>query len=452
MKPRCPRLSHDGRVLGLSLSAGLPGVLVAEVLLVRGSHLSATKWTLGLIVAGAWLKFCWDARTTVVHQLQSLANLLATLREGDFSIRGRRERAGAALGGVLDEINSLGDTLRRERLGALEASALLAKVMWEIDIAVFAFDGERRLRLLNRAGEELLGRPADRLLGQDAESLGMTALLGGDPQRRVDLTFRGGRGTWEMRRNIFRQSGLPHELLVLTDLQRARREEETQAWQRLVRVLGHEINNSLAPIQSIARSLQDAMKRDPPAPDWKEDVAKGLAVVERRAEGLGRFLHAYASVAKLPAPRFAPVDVGAWVQRVAELEKRTGVRVLAGPMLAIEGDTDQLDQMLINLVRNAADAAQETRGAVAIEWQRAGQQLELRVTDEGPGLADTANLFVPFFTTKLGGSGIGLVLSRQIAEAHRGSLVLRNRAERTGCEAVLRLPLAPSKQNWVATT
>jgi len=221
---------------------------------------------------------------------------------------------------------------------------------------------------------------------------------------------------------------------VLADLRRALREEERQAWQRLVRVLGHEINNSLAPIHSISAGLRKGGSQ--------EDLESGLAVIERRAESLMRFMSAYARLARLPPPQLAPVDVPAWVERVAALEKRLPVRVGQGPAVAVAADSDQLDQLLINLVRNAADAALETGGAVEVTWAVAQKQVEVCVADEGPGLASTANLFVPFFTTKPQGSGIGLALSRQIAEAHQGSLSLENRTDRQGARARLRLPLA----------
>jgi nitrogen fixation/metabolism regulation signal transduction histidine kinase len=252
----------------------------------------------------------------------------------------------------------------------------------------------------------------------------------------------GASGRWEVRRGTFRQHSRPHQLLVVADLSRALREEERLAWQRLVRVLSHEINNSLAPIKSLAGSLVDLLSRTPPPMDRDQDLQGGLRVIESRAEALSRFLAAYARLARLPAPRLAPVQVGEWVRRVVSLESRLPVAITPGPAVTIEADGDQLDQLLINLVKNAADAVMDRRGSVTVSWSRVNGQLEVRVLDDGPGLAGTTNLFVPFFTTKPSGSGIGLALSRQIAEAHGGTLVLGNRPESPGCEALLRLPLA----------
>jgi two-component system, NtrC family, nitrogen regulation sensor histidine kinase NtrY len=230
-------------------------------------------------------------------------------------------------------------------------------------------------------------------------------------------------------------------LLVLSDLSRVLRAEERSAWQRLVRVLGHEINNSLAPIKSIAGSLRTLAGRGSRPPDWEQDLRSGLTVIESRSESLGRFMSAYAQLARLPPPRLGQMSVDEWVRRVAALETRLPVHVAPGPVVAVTADGDQLDQLLINLVRNAADAALETGGGVEVGWRVVGGMLEVLVDDEGPGLPDPGNLFVPFFTTKVNGSGIGLPLSRQIAEAHGGSLLLEPRRGARGARARLRLPL-----------
>ncbi|HTO77789.1 MAG TPA: ATP-binding protein [Thermoanaerobaculia bacterium] len=438
------KLAHDKRVILLASAAALPAAAVAIAILWSQDFTDRTRWTLTalvLISAAAFLRALWER---VVRPLQTVSNLLAAMREDDFSIRARGARGNDPLGEVLLEVNALADTLRRQRLGALEATALLSRVMAEIEVAVFAFDEDGELRLTNRAGERLLGQPEPRLLGRSAAELGLEACLREETPRVLDASFPGGAGRWEVRRSSFRQGGRPHHLLVLADVSRPLREEERQAWQRLIRVLGHELNNSLAPIQSIAGSLSGLLGNETPPADWREDAGRGLAVIASRAEALSRFTGAYARLAKLPPPRFERIELSALVARVAELETRLPVRVTPGPPLFLSADPDQLEQLLINLVRNAADAALETRGGVTVGWERTNgrpPQVVLRVEDEGPGLTRTENLFVPFFTTKPGGSGIGLVLSRQIAEAHGGTLTLENRRGARGCEAELRLPL-----------
>jgi signal transduction histidine kinase len=233
---------------------------------------------------------------------------------------------------------------------------------------------------------------------------------------------------------------LPLELVVISDLTQALSEQELHAWQRLVRVLGHELNNSLTPIKSIAGSLESIVARDPLPDDWRDDMRRGLNVIMSRSDSLSRFIGAYARLAKLPRPQLQPLSVADCVGRAVSFETRLPVQVEAGPNFTIQGDPDQLEQVLINLLRNAADASLTTKGRVTVGWQR-DTMLEIWVKDEGPGLSSTANLFVPFFTTKPGGSGIGLVLSRQIAEGHGGALSLENRQDGPGCVAHLRLPL-----------
>jgi nitrogen fixation/metabolism regulation signal transduction histidine kinase len=435
-------LRYDVRISVLAFLAGLPGVGVALILLWTGAYTPRLQWTLSLLLLLGWGVGTLVLRERLIRPLQVLSNLLAGLREGDYSIRARGTGANDPLGLAFMEVNALEEILREQRLGAVEAEALLRKVMAEIDVAIFAFDDQDALQLVNRAGERLLGRSADRLRGRLASELRLRDVLAGPAPRTVDVSFPGGSGRWEVRRSVVRQEGLPLKLLVLSDLSRALREEERMMWQRLVRVLSHEINNSLAPIKSIAGSLQTLTGKGLADHELNEDLSRGLRVIQTRAEGLGRFMSSYATLARLPAPELEPVALGPLVERVASLETRVEVVVEEGPELVVHADGDQLEQALINLIRNAADASLETGGGVTVRWLRRAGQTHLIVEDEGPGIADASNLFVPFYTTKQGGSGIGLVLSRQIAEGHGGSLVLEGRGSEPGARARLTLPMA----------
>ena len=438
------RLKFEKRVTFLALAAGFPAVLLCALLLWYDNYSARVQWTVDLFLVIFWLSIAFNLKQRIVRPLQTLSNILAAIREGDYSIRGRRAAIGDALGEVMLEVNDLGQTLREQRIGALEATALLRTVMAEIDVAVFAFDGEQRLQLVNRAGERLLAQPSNRLLGRTSGELGLAACFNheeGERPHTMQMVFPGGFGRWDVRRSTFRERGAQHQLLVLTDLSQTLREEERTAWQRLLRVLGHELNNSLAPIKSVAGSLADLLTRQPRPADWGDDMHRGLEVISSRADSLARFVESYSKLARLPQPRFEPLNIGSLLQRVVNLETRLPVKVVAGPDLVIKGDDVQLEQLLINLVRNAVDASLETKGEVGVGWTQSNGQVEVWISDEGQGLANTANLFVPFFTTKTTGSGIGLVLSRQIAEAHGGTLTLENRPGMRGCEALLRLPL-----------
>jgi two-component system nitrogen regulation sensor histidine kinase NtrY len=432
-------LTHDRRIILMAFAAGLPAVATALILLWTGDYTPKVQWTLSVLILAIWFGFVLALRDRVVYPLQTISNLLAALREDDFSIRARVETSDA-LGEVMLEVNALSETLRSQRLGAQEATALLRAVMAEIDVAIFAFDSEQRLVLVNRFAERLLGRPSEELLGRRAEDLHLEPVLRDDPGIQ-DISFPGGAGRWEVRRTKFWQGGLPHELLVLTDVSQPLREQERQAWQRLIRVIGHELNNSLAPIKSIAGSLESLIARAPLPADYHEDMQRGLAIIASRSDALSRFTAAYARLARLPQPNPQPVRFPSLVQRIAQLETRMPVTVKRGPDVTVSADPDQLEQLLINVIRNAVDASLETGGGVSVGWTRARRTLELYVDDEGPGLPSTGNLFVPFFTTKPGGSGIGLVLSRQIAEGHGGTLTLENRSTGRGCRATLRIPI-----------
>ena len=435
-KPR-RRTSHETHLTWLTIGAVVPAAVIALCLLWFGDYSTKVQWTLTLVIVGFGCGYIASVREHAVRPWQTVTNLLAALREGDYSIRARGARENDALGEALLEVNELGETLRRQRLGAFEATALLRTIMAEIDVAVFTFDPSRKLRLINRAGEILLKKSMDKLLGRTARELRLDVCLDADEDAPLTLAFPGATGRWGVRRSTFREHGLPNELLVLTDLSRTLREEERIAWQRLVRVLGHELNNSLAPIKSVAGSLENLLRRDPLPADWHEDARSGLNVIATRADSLSRFMEAYSRLARLPPPLKEEMDVSDVVNRAANLETRLPVQRQGGPTMTIRADAGQVEQALINLLHNAAEASLGTGGPVTIGWKEC---VEIFVRDEGEGIMNPTNLFVPFFTTKPDGSGIGLALSRQIAEAHGGTLTLANRVGARGAEALLRLP------------
>jgi two-component system nitrogen regulation sensor histidine kinase NtrY len=434
------RWRYETRTLAATLLATLPASVALAVALgyLLSPWIAALAWG---GVALLTLVLAIEVRRRAIYPLQTLSNLLEALREGDYSLRGARARRGDAVGEVVWEINALADTLRSQRLAVEEKSALLGKVIETLDVAVFAFDGEGFLKLANAAGERLLGAEFSRLDGRPASSLGLAEYFDMPTVSLVERSFPGASGRWEVRHARFRDDGRPHDLIVISDLSRALREEERLAWQRLLRVLGHELNNSLTPIRSMTATLAKILAHDPLPEDWREDAASGLAIVSDRAESLSRFIGRYTALARLPPPSPRPVAFDELLQRVARLEQRIAVDVDPGPALRLTIDPDQIEQALINLVQNAVDATLGIGRAVALRWRVEGDHAVVEIRDEGPGLPPSRNLFVPFFTTKPGGSGIGLVLARQIVEAHGGTLSLENRSDARGCVARLRLPL-----------
>jgi nitrogen fixation/metabolism regulation signal transduction histidine kinase len=434
-------LRHEDAVLVLVvLAIAIPAAVALPMVWLGGFDLKS-RLTLTLAIAFGSGGLAIAVRARVMRPLQTLANLTASLRERDYAVRGRHARRDDSLGLAIGELAQLADELRDERWRDEEAAAGLARVVEGLDAAVIAVDRGGVVRLANRTAERLVGRP---LTGVDVAALGLAELTAIEAPRTLELALPGGRGTWEVRPSEVRLSGVPHRLLVMTDVLHALRAEERQAWQRLVRVFGHEINNSLGPISSIAETLRSGLVARDRRPDLDDDLVRGLEVIGRRAAALSRFMQSYARLVRLPPPRIGRVDVAAWVRRAVDLETRAQVEITSGPALAIPGDPDQLDQLLINLVSNAVEASAQTGGGVRIGWTITGASVAVVVADDGHGVADTANLFVPFFTTKPTGSGIGLVLARQIAEAHGGSLVVHNRSTGRGAEAVIALPVAPS--------
>ncbi len=601
-KPRATT-SFEGRlrVYCTIIAVVVLGLVAALLALfhVSAGPMGATLAILLLVLLLVFAAFIDDA----VRPIQTLANVVAALREEDYSFRARGASREDALGQLSLEINALADTLQAQRLSALEAVALLRRVIAEMDAPVLAFDQDARLRLLNPAAERVFSLLPVRDLGKTAADLHLASLLDQPSQSilqlepRVQATRRPQSGApadrsesarWMIRRGSFRQRGVPHTLVLLSDVSVALREEERLAWRRLIRVIGHEISNSLTPIKSIAGSLRSRLqpqngvilseaRREAasgvegpavsdqsfrtahPSPSLNRDLNRGLGVIENRADSLNRFVQAYRQLAQLPAPVLKHVPLVPLLERVVSLEIRLDVRILSAPDVDLLADPDQIEQLLINLVRNAVEAAtfpldlaeppvpasahgeptpatdapfsgigsgsaiakdlalaeptartepappaatsssvfqlspegdlspatvspgapvpglsepQASRMAlpevgrsgnekgraaadrspvsqttqrvpeVTIRALEDGDVAAIQIEDNGPGLANPENLFVPLYTTKKSGSGVGLALARQIVEAHGGAITLRNRADGTGCVAEVRMPIA----------
>jgi PAS domain S-box-containing protein len=428
------------------LAAGSPGVALALVLLWINSYSLDHKLegTVGLLVL--WFGLSISARDLVVNSIRVLSNVVSALEEEDFSFRATRAIQGDALGDLALDINNLADALETERIGTLETTNLLRKVMAEAGAVIFAFSPDGKIRLINRAGETFLGKNKEQIMNRTAEELEIDDLLQGPSSETISRSISDVERRWIVRRTYFRQHGVRHRLVVLSEASEALRAEENSAWQKIIRVLSHEINNSLAPIKSIARSLARMSSGVALSPDLSENLTHGLEVISNRAESLNRFLQNYTKLAKLPPPTRQVARLDALTSLVINLDPRLRVNVLSGPDVNIYVDQDQLEQALINLVRNAVDAVllktatEFGPDAVTLSWKTTGRDLELWIRDQGIGLVKTDNLFVPFYTTKETGSGIGLLLSRQIIEAHNGTLMIRNRTDYSGCEVEIRLP------------
>lgn len=452
-KPSGPRkrtrLLYENRISLYSFFVALPGLLVSAVLVWMQPWSVESRLALLAVELFAWWLLALALQEQTTRPLQTLANVIGSLREDDFSFRARNATAEDALGELSLEVNALADMLSDQKVHAIEATALLQRVVDEIDAPLFAFDPASTLRLVNPAGEHLLQQTKTRMLGRTAADLNLQACLTAENESLVELNLDPSQARWLLRRSSFRQHGVPHTLIVLSDVSRALREEERRAWQRLIRVLGHELSNSLAPIKSIAGSLSSRVSASPMDNEVRVDLQRGLGIIEARSASLHRFLEAYRRLAQMPAPVMKDISLGPLVERAAGLETRIKVQVRPGPEVVFRADPDQLEQMFINLVRNAADAVLESPTPnrsqdVELRWDAHPSEVILTIDDNGPGLSNPGNVFTPFYTTKPNGSGIGLVVSRQIAEAHGGRIEISNRQDVRGCSVKVVLPRSPN--------
>ena len=447
------RLLYERRIAIFAVLSALPGIVFGTTLIWLQPWARDARIALIVLELFLWFILTLTLLEQIVHPLQTLSNVVSALREEDYSFRARGASPDDALGELALEINMLADILTEQRIQTIEATALLRRVVDEIDVPIFTFDPEHSLRLVNGAGERLLQQPSARLLGRTSAELGLDACFEARNATLVALPYSTPNARWMVRKRSFRQNGVPHTLIVLSDVSRALREEERSAWQRLIRVLGHELNNSLAPIMSIAGSLATRLPQLDLPEITRTDFQRGLDIIESRTGSLHRFLQSYRRLAQMPSPKLQPVELRPLAERVAVLETRLLVRISDSPDLVLMIDPDLIEQMLINLVRNAVDSALEQTHStaagssvspvtpeVALRWQRNDAGVSLIVEDNGIGLLNPSNAFVPFYTTKQGGSGIGLVLSQQIAEVHGGSIELANRKDTRGCVVTVQLP------------
>jgi nitrogen fixation/metabolism regulation signal transduction histidine kinase len=439
---------HDSPVL-LRLEALLWSVLFLLPLLVAGAILVvdealSTAWRITVFSAAlaATLVVGWQCGRRLLSTLGTVFDLLAAIREGDYSLRGRVRRGRDPLQGLIADINRLSDDLRDGRRKNAEASRFLGKTLIALHSAVFVVDESGYLRVINPAARRLIGAERRAIVGQSIVSLGLAEPLDAADGAILTYTFPTTRGRWAVRRATWHREGREHTLVMLQDLSAALSEEERSAWQRLIRVLSHELNNSLTPIGSLAETLSTMLDGNS-THAIESELRLGLEVIGRRSASLARFLAGYGRLARLPPLQVRSIRLDTALVRFARLEQRMRIEIVGSDPVGLDGDEDQLGQAFINLMRNAVEATLGTGGGVRLDWRVETGHVRVMIEDDGIGLPASDGMFVPFFTTKPEGSGIGLNLARLIVEAHAGSVELSSRVDGRGAVAVVRLPLHP---------
>lgn len=439
------KLSFENKLLGYLLTASLiPTAILMYTFWQFNISVYLSLLTL-LLVSGLIGVCAFSLHQKISYQLRSLSNLLTGLNEGDYSMRGSLQVNDSALGELVLQLNTLTETLTKQRFIAHESQLLVTKVIQHIDVAIIAIDQHQHIALLNPAAEQLLSASQQDAIGSPLARYNASELLTIKEEQLVHLSFAPQQGNYQVIRDHYREQGQQHDLYFITNVHGLLRAHERQAWQNLIRVLSHEINNSLSPIASLASTLKTQAIKQQLAPMYSDN----LTIISQRSNRLKSFIDSYRQLSSLPEPTTSNVDLSEVINAIPPLFPKRNIVINSGTNVQIFADIAQIEQVLINLVKNADEAisaveaeahcSQEKSITVSVSAQN--QQAVISIVDQGTGIKNSDNLFTPFYSTKKQGSGIGLVLSRQIIEAHGGFLIVKNREKELGCAVEIRLPL-----------
>ena len=438
------KIPLEQQLVRLALCTSVPLLLILLWTMVYGG-ISIWLILLTLLVSGGLISYtAYLIHRKLTYQFRSVSNLVSTMAHGDYSLRARRANGSGAVNELTLAVNTLAERLSHQRWESIESQLLLQTIIEHIDVAILALNESGELRLLNPAARTLLNTENNDATSSLQGQLSFLQTFTSGEHQVVELSFGHQQGRFNIHVEEFREAGKQHKLLFITDVRRLLRREENKAWQSLVRVISHEINNSLSPIASLSQTLMRLIQKQPEHIAGREDLLAGLNIISERATGLGQFIDSYKQLAKLPEPQKQPTSIFSMINKVCALLKETTIEIETADDVIIDIDPLQMEQVMINLLKNAVEAMAHTnpRGRIYIAWTVKEAMFQLTLCDEGCGISNLDNMFVPFYSTKKHGTGIGLVLCRQIIEAHDGRITITNQTNAPGCCVRIELPLS----------
>ncbi|MEW6999174.1 PAS domain-containing sensor histidine kinase [Colwelliaceae bacterium BS250] len=373
------------------------------------------------------------------YQVRTLSNLIESLIDGDYTLRGRLQ-TNQAFQELLNLVNNLADTLAKHKIEAKQSRLLLERIMEQMDAMVLATDEKGFVVMANASANKLIMGDVDNITDIELATLPIGAEIVKSPAGIIDFDQSQLSGEHFLFKESFLSEGQTHQLYLLTNAERLLMEKERKAWQSLLRVLSHEMNNSLTPIATISQSMQDKLQKNSEQLNSASLLA-GISIINERADSLSTFIASYSQLSHLPLPNKSSFAFNTMIDNLAPLFPEGKIISDESCDIVVNADKSQFEQVLINLFKNGFEAMTAVDDKIInVKCYQQGKWQHLAIIDHGTGIANADNLFVPFYTTKNQGSGIGLALCKQILFNHNGLIKLKNTSLHSGVEALLSLP------------
>lgn len=433
-----PVLAGFQRSFVLVLLSAVPSFIMIGTLTWLGDYDTLESITIAVLVVVPWLVMVVMHYQLSIRPWRAVVNILLSFKERDYSIRSPAAPLDDVVCIVLSELNAIADSLSLSRSDVIDTQHLLSRILAEVDVAVFLFNQDNEIVLANRYASSLFSVNPESLQGKTLESLGLEFAKYSAPTSLHEHAFPTRKSRWLVKHSSYRQQGQPHQFILLADIGKNLRQEELEAWQKLIRILSHEINNTLTPLKTSVAVMRRTLPRVVQAQEDQEDMIESLDIIDNRIDSLNRLVNDYGQMARLPKPNRQMASITDLCRHVIRSFEQQGVVLMKGDDIRMNIDPAQIEQVVVNLIKNAVEANHDV-SRVEVHLSKDENQTRLCIDDFGHGIENMDNVFVPYFTTKPQGSGIGLIISRQIIEAHGGSIRLLNHPDHDGCRVEILL-------------